>query len=96
MIPFGLPKNDTSGFYRLNDDNTLLLQRSVDTLNLTTENHTEYQYPIDGWYWFDGEAEARSFFGLPEIKITANIPNVFVEIDPLILDPSLIPKYTQE
>lgn len=22
-------------------------------------------YPVDGWYWFDGEAEARAFFGLP-------------------------------
>ena len=28
--------------------------------SLTTENHTEHTYPIDGWYWFDTLDEAMT------------------------------------
>lgn len=31
---------------------------------LRVEQHTEYTYPVDGWYWFTTEAEARAFFGM--------------------------------
>lgn len=23
-----------------------------------------YDYPVDGWYWFDTEEEAKEFFGI--------------------------------
>ena len=36
---------------------------------LLRENHLNYQYPIDGWYWFDSEEESRLFFNLPEKEI---------------------------
>lgn len=32
---------------------------------LLTEDKDIYTYPIDGWYWFNSEEEAREFFNLP-------------------------------
>ena len=31
---------------------------------LRVERRTEYTYPVDGWYWFDTEAEARAALGV--------------------------------
>ena len=57
---------NTSGFYKLDGE---LLYGPHFVLNkdyeLYRETHTEYTYPIDGWSWFDSEAEARVFYGLP-------------------------------
>jgi hypothetical protein len=57
------------GFYKLDIDNTLLYgPHYVLNMNyeLHVETHEENIYPVDGWYWFDSEIEARLFFGLPE------------------------------
>jgi hypothetical protein len=65
----GIRMNDTSGFYKLDGD---LLYAPNYVLNanyeLYRELHETYTYPVDGWYWFDTEAEAREFFGLPPIE----------------------------
>jgi hypothetical protein len=61
--------NDTSGFYKL--DGGLLYGPNYvlnQSYELRRETHTEYDYPVDGWYWFDSEADARSHFGLPEAE----------------------------
>lgn len=59
--------NDTSGFYKLDGD---LLYGPNFVLNanyeLRRETHANFTYPVDGWWWFDSEAEARTAFGLPE------------------------------
>lgn len=56
---------NTSGFYKLDGD---LLYGPNFVLNaqyeLRRDTHDTYTYPVDGWYWFDTEAEARVFFGL--------------------------------
>ena len=31
---------------------------------LNIEHKDDYQYPIDGWYYFDTEEEAKTFFNL--------------------------------
>jgi hypothetical protein len=31
---------------------------------LSEAGRYEYEYPIDGWYWFDTADEAYSFFGI--------------------------------
>ena len=31
---------------------------------LLTEHKGEYTLPIEGWYWFDNEDEARVFFSI--------------------------------
>ena len=58
--------NDTSGFYKLDG---ILLYGPNFVLNanyeLYKETHDQNVYPIDGWYWFDSEEEARTFFNLP-------------------------------
>jgi hypothetical protein len=39
---------------------------------ILSDLHEQYTYPIDGWYWFDSEQQAREFFGLPLIDITVD------------------------
>lgn len=61
---------DTSGFYKL--DGELLYGPNFvfgpyGAYELRKETHTENEYPVDGWYWFDTEKQAREFFGLPPI-----------------------------
>jgi len=56
---------DTSGFYK--EENGELLYGQV-VLNknyeLRKETHEQHTYPVDGWYWFASEAEAKSFFNI--------------------------------
>ena len=60
--------DDTSGFYKLDGD---LLYGPNYVLNseyeLRRDTHDVHSYPIDGWYWFDSEHEAKVFFNIPEI-----------------------------
>lgn len=56
-----------SGFYK-NEDGTLLFGPNSVTgkgFDLKQEEHTSYEYPIDGWSWFEDEATARIALGLP-------------------------------
>ncbi len=58
---------DTSGFYKL--DGVLLYGPNYvlgpyQSYALLRESHTEYEYPIDGWFWFDSEDEAKDHFGI--------------------------------
>ena len=58
---------NTSGFYKLDE---ILLFGPNFVLNkdyeLYKDHYADYEYPIDGWYWFDSEEEAREFFQLPK------------------------------
>ena len=59
--------DDTRGFYKL--DSGILLFAPNYVLNadyeLNAKTKDENKYPVNGWYWFDSEALAREFFGLP-------------------------------
>jgi hypothetical protein len=46
---------DTSGFYKLEDGNWLYAPNFVYGLNyeLLRENKDQYQYPVEGWSWYD-------------------------------------------
>lgn len=60
--------NNTTGFYK-NENGLLLFAPNGVTgpsYDLQPSAHTEHTYPVDGWSWFDSEAQARVFFGLPE------------------------------
>ena len=58
---------ETQGFYK-NDNGTLLYGPNF-VLNkayeLRKETKDQHSYPVDGWYWFDSEEEARTAFNLP-------------------------------
>ena len=60
---------DTSGFYKL-DGSLLYGPNYVLNANyeLRRETRNDHSYPVDGWYWFDTEEEARLFFDLPEVE----------------------------
>ena len=59
-----------AGFYKLDKDELLYGPNFVlnADYNLYKEQKNTYSYPVDGWYWFLDENEARSFFGLPLIE----------------------------
>jgi hypothetical protein len=47
---------DTSGFYKKDEEgNSLYAPNFVDHPNYTLnkENKDDYEYPIDGWTWYD-------------------------------------------
>ena len=66
MDSYRMTPMDTNGFYKLDAD---LLYGPNYVLNanyeLRRETKDQHTYPIDGWYWFDSEEEARLFFDLP-------------------------------
>lgn len=59
---------DTSGFYKLDGEllfgPNFVLNAKYELRRETKEDHT---YPVDGWYWFDSEQQAREFFNLPMV-----------------------------
>lgn len=64
---------DTSGFYRLDPEAGLLHGPNfvmAPTFTLRRETHEQETYPVGGWYWFESDAEARTFFGLPPSPVT--------------------------
>ena len=66
---------DTYGFYKLQIDfdetnnqvkNLIYGPNGVmhADYSLLKELNKDYQYPIDGWYWFDSEEQAKIFFNI--------------------------------
>jgi len=59
---------DTSGFYKFYTSllygPTLVVSADFE---LYRDQKDTYNYPINGWYWFDSDSDARSFFGLPTL-----------------------------
>ena len=57
-------------FYK--NDNWTLLYWPNFVLNinyeLKKEKKDEYTYPVDGWYWFENEDEAKEFLGIEELE----------------------------
>ena len=53
-------------FYKNDNGNLLIGENFVYSPNfsMTKETKDEFDYPIEGWYWFDTEDEAYIFFGL--------------------------------
>lgn len=70
---------DTSGFYKIQNQNGEIIliygPNGVMYCNydLLKENHKNYNYPIDGWRWFDSQAEAKAFFGIVDEPQTPQI-----------------------
>jgi hypothetical protein len=56
---------DSSGFYKNENGNLLYGPNFVfgpyGNFELNRENKDQYEYPIDGWYWFDSEEDAKQF-----------------------------------
>ena len=65
-------RTTTSGFYRRQDDQLIFGRFFVLHADYELHRHLKdtYTYPVDGWHWYDSEAEARLALDLPE-PITA-------------------------
>lgn len=57
-------------FYKEDNGSLLIGENFVysPTVTLKTEDKDNFTYPQDGWYWFDTEDEAYSFFGLENVE----------------------------
>lgn len=53
-------------FFKLVNTNELSYGPCVQSEDylLISEDHTNYTYPVDGWYWFSTEEEANTFFNI--------------------------------
>lgn len=60
----------TAGFYKLeNGSNEPLYASTIvagPTYTLIADTHEQYEYPVDGWYWFASHEEAKSFLNMKE------------------------------
>ena len=60
---------NTSGFYKLDGEVLLYGPNFVlgpySAYELRKETKDTHTYPVDGWYWFDSEENAKVFFKLP-------------------------------
>jgi len=59
---------NTAGFYKYESDTlyhgpNFVLAPEYELRKETKDDHT---YPTDGWYWFDSEDEAKSFFKITD------------------------------
>jgi hypothetical protein len=59
----------TDGFYRVENETSVVSGRLY-VLNqdyaLYRDEKDTYEYPVDGWRWFDSKSEAHDFFGIEE------------------------------
>ena len=59
---------ETLGFYK-NENGSLLYEPTYITfpggIELSINFKDTYTYPVNDWYYFDSEEEARIFFNLP-------------------------------
>jgi hypothetical protein len=56
----------SDGFYKVNNTSLLFAKNSIlgPSISLSRTDKDTYEYPIDGWYWFDTLEDAVSFFNL--------------------------------
>ena len=52
----------TAGFYKKENDTLFYAPNIIegDGYVLVAQDKDQYEYPIDGWTWFDSEEEAKS------------------------------------
>ena len=52
----------TAGFYKKENDTLYYAPNIIegDGYVLIAQDKDQYEYPIDGWNWFDSEEEAKS------------------------------------
>jgi hypothetical protein len=57
----------TQGFYKKQNEELLYAPNIVEGSGyvLLEQDKDTYQYPVDGWIWFDSEEEAHFFFEIP-------------------------------
>ncbi len=58
---------ETQGFYRYNETLEYSPASVISPEYVLSDiGHEDLIYPIDGWYWFDSEEDAKWFFRIKE------------------------------
>lgn len=75
-----MDEQETSGFYKLNEDNSLSYAQNYVigpyfSWGIFRNQHQTYTYPVHGWYWFDSQEEAISVLK-PTMPIDSSIDRV--------------------
>ncbi len=54
------------GFYKYDGGDLFYAPNFVDgpTITLLIEDYETYTYPVEGWYYFESEVEAKEFFNI--------------------------------
>lgn len=75
-----------AGFYKKDINRLLYAPNFVEggSYRLNASEKDTYTYPVNGWYWFDTELEARTFLGLPIPPSQIIVPNYLKFWDDLI------------
>jgi hypothetical protein len=77
---------NTSGFYFCQEGALAFAPNFVETkdFQIYREQKNLYSFPINGWYWFETEDEARMFFNLPPKPPPPNLQQ-FYEYKPTFI-----------
>jgi hypothetical protein len=69
---------ETLGFYKLENNELLYAPNGVISCEYLLDKQLKdtYEYPVDGWSWFDTENEARVFFNMPILEETNELNNL--------------------
>jgi len=61
----------TAGFYKYEDENLQYTPNSVMNYEfcITIDLKDTYTYPVFGWYYFNSEEEAKTFFNIVDENI---------------------------
>ena len=56
----------TEGFYKKQNEQLLYGPNTIEGNGyvLLAQDKDSYEYPIDGWLWFESEEEAKLFFSI--------------------------------
>jgi hypothetical protein len=56
----------TSGFYKKDNEELFYAPNIVEGNGfvLVAQDKDQYEYPVDGWVWFDSEEEAEEVFNI--------------------------------
>jgi hypothetical protein len=62
----------TQGFYKKQNEELLYGPNIIegDGYVLLAQEKDSYEYPVDGWHWFDSEEAATEYFGTKSIDFS--------------------------
>lgn len=65
----------TEGFYKKQNEELLYGPNIVegDGYVLLVREKDSYEYPVDGWFWFESEDSANEYFGIKSIDFSIQL-----------------------
>ncbi len=69
--------DETRGFFKVENGELIIARTNIGGpgFDLFFEMPHLQTYPIEGWYWFDTELQAREFFNIPYPAYPEYVPS---------------------